>query len=102
MLLPKQHARSAPVLLAQQPHRRIGRKGAKNQGFRVARVLQNRTPNPTTNPGASPVSPRTTTALTGALVLALTSPAAHGQSNRQLKKEIDELRKQVQALTELT
>lgn len=42
------------------------------------------------------------TALTGALVLALSSPAVHAQSARQLKREIDELRKQVQQLIELT
>ncbi|MET0351561.1 MAG: porin, partial [Rhizobacter sp.] len=48
------------------------------------------------------MSPSRTTALTGAVVLALASPAAHAQTNKQLKKEIDELRKQVQALIELT
>lgn len=46
--------------------------------------------------------PHRTTALAGALVLALASPAVHAQSAKQLKREIDELRKQVQALTELT
>jgi len=47
------------------------------------------------------VSPSRKTALTGAVVLALASPAAHAQTNRQLKKEIDELRKQVQSLIDL-
>lgn len=42
-----------------------------------------------------------TSTLAGALALALAGPAA-AQSNKQLKKEIDELRKQIQALTELT
>jgi hypothetical protein len=39
-----------------------------------------------------------TTALAGAALLALSAPAAHAQSNAQLKKEIEELRKQVQQL----
>ena len=44
--------------------------------------------------------PNKTTVLTGALLLALSSPAVNAQSAKQLKREIDELREQVRQLTE--